>query len=156
MPSQSYSGQYEHRLDDRGRIAIPADFRASFGTDGYLMPGADGQLELHSREGYEEIKQTRTDAADQSAEGRSLRRLFFGHSFRVQADRQGRIVIPAELRELRGINGVTFIVGMGDYFEIWSEAAWRAESSQLDENYADLLEGLARIADAPSDEAEPS
>ncbi|MXX31233.1 MAG: hypothetical protein F4Z51_03135 [Chloroflexi bacterium] len=143
-----FTGEYEHRIDDRGRLAIPAAYRMLFEHSGYLLPGPDGQLELYTPEGYAQEKRTRTANNKLRAEDRRLARGFFGRVRQVDLDRQGRIVIPQPMREQRGLSGDTTIIGMGDYLEIWNSDAWRSEQSEIDDSYAQLLQDLAATLDA--------
>ena len=143
MASVDFTGEYEHRLDDRGRLAIPAAYRTFFEHGGFLLPGPDGQIELYTPDGYQMEKQVRTIGDKRRASARRLARSFFGRARRVEIDRQGRILIPPQLRDERSLDGATVIVGMGEYLEIWSADTWQAEQAEIDEAYADLLQDLA-------------
>ena len=143
MATLDFTGEYEHRVDDRGRLAIPAAYRLLFEHGGFLLPGPDGQLELYTPDGYAQEKRMRTVGDKLKATDRRLARSFFGRVRRVDLDRQGRIVIPQPLREQRDLHGDTTIIGMGDYLEIWSSDAWRTEQSAIDDSYAQLLQDLA-------------
>ncbi|MDE2966067.1 MAG: cell division/cell wall cluster transcriptional repressor MraZ [Chloroflexota bacterium] len=143
MATVDFTGEYEHRLDDRGRLAIPAGYRPLFEHGGYLLPGPDGQIELYTPEGYNAEKQVRTVGDKLRPSARRLARSFFGRVRRVEIDRQGRILIPPQMRDERGLSGDTTIIGMGDYLEIWNSDAWHSEQSEIDESYAELLQGLA-------------
>ena len=154
MAEPQFTGTYEHRIDERGRLAIPAPFRGGFGYGGVLLLGPDHQLELYTADGFERMVDERQRGAGHDRDARRLRRAIHARSERVQLDRQGRITIPAPMRERRGIEGLTFVAGLGGYIEIWSEDAWAEESSEVDEVFAELLEGLARIAAVEDDEAQ--
>ena len=156
MATFDFTGEYEHRLDDRGRLAIPSAYRGLFEQGGYLLPGPDGQIELYTPEGYQAEKQVRTVGDKLRPSARRLARSFFGRVRRVEIDRQGRILIPPPMREERGLNGATVIIGMGDYLEIWNAENWRSEADEIDEVYAALLEGLAESLDASSRTEESS
>ena len=143
MATVDFTGEYEHRLDDRGRLAIPSAYRGLFEHGGYLLPGPDGQLELYTPEAYQAEKQVRTVNDKLRPAARRLARSFFGRVRRVETDRQGRILIPPQMREERGITGDTTIVGMGEYLEIWNSDAWHSEQSEIDESYGELLQALA-------------
>ncbi len=163
MATIDFTGEFEFRVDDRGRLAIPAAYRALFEHGGYLLPGPDGQLELYTPDGYAEEKRVRTVGDKLRPSGRRLARSFFGRVRRVDLDRQGRIVIPAPMREERALNGSTVVVGMGGYLEIWNADAWKTEQGEIDEVYAELLEGLADAlidtvpaSSAPNPTEEPS
>ncbi len=143
MATVDFTGEYEHRLDDRGRLAIPSAYRGLFEQGGYLLPGPDGQLELYTPEGYAAEKQVRTVADKRRPSARRLARNFFGRVRRIETDRQGRILIPPQMRKERSIDGATTIIGMGDYLEIWNTDAWQSEQVELDDAYAELLQDLA-------------
>lgn len=143
MATVDFTGEYEHRLDDRGRLAIPSAYRGLFEHGGYLLPGPDGQLELYTPEAYQAEKQVRTVNDKLRPAARRLARSFFGRVRRVETDRQGRILIPPQMREERNITGDTTIVGMGEYLEIWNSDAWHSEQSEIDESYGELLQALA-------------
>ena len=148
MATVDFTGEYEHRLDDRGRLAIPSAYRGLFEQGGYLLPGPDGQIELYTPEAYAAEKEVRTVADKRRPSARRLARSFFGRVRRVETDRQGRILIPPQLREERGLSGATTIIGMGDYLEIWNTSAWQSEQAQIDDAYAELLQDLADAIDA--------
>lgn len=143
MATVDFTGEYEHRLDDRGRLAIPSAYRGLFEHGGYLLPGPEGQLELYTPEAYQAEKQIRTVNDKLRPAARRLARSFFGRVRRVETDRQGRILIPPQMREERSITGDTTIVGMGEYLEIWNSEAWHSEQAEIDESYGELLQALA-------------
>ena len=147
MATVDFTGEYEHRLDDRGRLAIPSPYRWLFEGGGYLLPGADGQLELFTPEGYQAEKRIRTVSGMRRLSERRLARRFFGRVRRVEIDRQGRILIPQQMREERQLSGPTVLIGMGDYLEIWNPTVWQSEQSEIDESYAELLQDLADAID---------
>lgn len=155
MATVDFTGEYEHRLDDRGRLAIPSAYRGLFEHGGYLLPGPDGQLELYTPEAYQAEKQVRTVNDKLRPAARRLARSFFGRVRRVETDRQGRILIPPQMREERSITGDTTIVGMGEYLEIWNSDAWHSEQSEIDESYGELLQALADSLE-PSNDHEDS
>ncbi len=155
MPTIDLIGEFEHRLDERGRLALPSAYRGLFEYGGYLLPGPDGQIELYTPEGYDEMKRQRTANSSLHQSSRQLRRGFFGRIHRVELDRQGRILIPAHLRSLRQLEGTVSIVGMGDYLEIWQAEAWETEQSEIDEAYARLLEELTEAMNSTAASREP-
>lgn len=155
MATVDFTGEFEYRLDDRGRLAIPSAYRSLFEHGGYLLPGPDGQIELYTPEAYQAEKQIRTVGDKLRPSARRLARSFFGRVRRVETDRQGRILIPPQMREERGLNGATTIVGMGEYLEIWNTDAWYSEQAEIDESYAELLQNLADSL-GPTNQSEES
>lgn len=139
MPSNGFRGLFEHQLDDRGRLAVPARYRGRFENGGIVMPGPDGSIDLYTPDEYERVVAERIDEAPRGRASRRLRRALYANTFEVQLDRQGRILLPQRFRSTHQLGGATVIAGNGECLEIWSSERWNAEQQQIDD-YADLLE----------------
>lgn len=121
-------GAFEHSLDGRGRVAIPAVFRRVLHEGGVLRPGQDGCLELYSREAFaDETARRLGDSGTRRIGDRRLRRSFLPEAQSVDLDAQGRIVIPPDMRERAGLDGRVSLLGLGDYVEIWDPRRWGEE-----------------------------
>jgi len=124
-----FLGQYNHNLDDKGRLTIPARFRETLAEEGaYIMQGFDSNLLILSESTFNQIYQRLNQASLTDANVRLLRRLLFATASRADIDKAGRILIPPYLRETAGIDSEAVVVGAGKYIEIWSTDHW---SSQL-------------------------
>ena len=145
MPQPGFRGSFEHRLDDRGRLAVPARYRGRFEQGGTMIPGPDQSLELYPADQFEELIQSRIPAGRHGA-ARNIRRALYAQAFDVELDRQGRILVPPPLRELRSLGGDTVITGMGDCLEIWSADAWQRQQQDVLESYAELLESDGAVS----------
>ena len=123
-----FYGRYEHSLDGRGRVAIPAVYRRELHDGGVLRPADDGCLELYTHEGFrEETARRLGDSGTRRRSDRQRRRDFLPDAFGfTQLDQQGRIVIPQEMREHAGLEGRVTLVGLGDYVEVWDPERWAA------------------------------
>ncbi len=139
MASNGFRGLFEHQLDDRGRLAIPARYRARFEKVGIVMPGPDGSIDLYTPDDHERVVAELIAAAPRGRAARQLRRALYANAFEVPIDRQGRIVLPLPFRESHQLGGATVIAGNGECLEIWSAERWQAEQQQIGD-YADLLE----------------
>jgi len=121
-----FVGQFEHALDIKGRIVLPASFRASFDQSGFLIKGSEGCLALLTPERFRDIAQT---MASRSEEGdvrhRSAKRSFGAGASRVLPDKQGRIAVPEDLRSFAQLDRDCVIVGAIDEVEIWDSARWQ-------------------------------
>ena len=121
-----FVGQFEHALDVKGRIVLPASFRASFDQSGFLIKGPEGCLALLTPERFPDIAQT---MASRSEEGdvrhRSAKRSFGAGASRVLPDKQGRIAVPEELRSFAQLERDCVIVGAIDEVEIWDSSRWQ-------------------------------
>lgn len=120
-----FYGNYEHSLDARGRIAIPATYRREFDYGGVLRPADDGCIELYTHEGFRlETERRLGDSGTRRRDDRDRRRDFFPNAFRVDLDQQGRIVIPQEMREQAVLENRVTLIGLGDYIELWDPRRW--------------------------------
>ena len=134
-----FVGEYLHNVDTKGRVAIPARFRAKIERGAVLTRGMDSCLTVYPMETWERKAQALDNIAD-TRKRHAVERQFFAAAFEVELDAQGRIVIPPKLRKYAGLNGEAVIVGARDRFEIWSGERWQ---SYLDELAGEDLSELA-------------
>lgn len=130
----TFYGSYEHSIDDRGRVAIPAKYRASFAVGVVLRLGPEGCVELYTPERFEEEKDLLLGESGglRTQEGRRQRRQFLAGVSDQELDKQGRIVLSPTLRAQAGLSEKATIVGCGDYIEIWDPARWERELASVE------------------------
>lgn len=126
-----FLGQYEHTIDEKGRMTIPARFRDIMENGAYITRGFDQNLVVWTAPAFEIIYQRINQLSITDPLARQLRRLIFAHADRVEVDRAGRILIPAFLRESLQLNGAVMVVGAGDTIEIWATDRWEEQEVQL-------------------------
>jgi len=119
-----FFGRYEHSLDDKGRVILPSKFRAPFEHGGYLTAYQDGCLSLWTPEEFETQMQAMQERAKEGRSDRNLVRLWASTSHELEIDRQGRMAIPAQLREYAGLEGDVLVLGAIDRVELWNRASW--------------------------------
>jgi MraZ protein len=117
-----FKGQFEHTVDDRGRLAVPARYRSDFERGGVMTIAGDGCAELYTPEGFDRMSAYVAAMPRTTADGRDARRDFYGRAFDVELDKQGRILIPARVRQDMGLEGAVTIVGSFECFEVWNPA----------------------------------
>ncbi len=133
-----FFGQYHHNLDEKGRLMVPARFRNELAAAGaYVMEGFDRNLMVMAASTFERIADqvAQTNLLDQKA--RILSRKIFSNAYPVDVDRAGRILLPLNLRPLADLEAEVVVVGVGDYFELWSPANWAGQVETLRELSAD-------------------
>ena len=140
-----FLGEFEHAIDDKGRVAIPARFREELGEGMVLTRGFDQCLQAFPRARWQELSAKVSSLSLGSAEARNLRRMLFANAAEVEVDRQGRILIPQNLREYAGLAEQVVITGLDTYFELWSGERWAATLEQLDSEGPNIAEQLARL-----------
>jgi MraZ protein len=126
-----FLGEYFHSVDGKGRLAIPARFRSKIERGAVLTRGVDPCLYVYPMEVWEQ-KARELDAANISPrQRRMIERRFFGMSFELELDAQGRIVVPAKFRQYAGLNGEAMVIGARDRFEVWSTERWNAYADEM-------------------------
>jgi MraZ protein len=125
----TFYGTYEHSIDERGRLAIPARYRNSLADGAVLRIGPDGCVELYSSEGFEAEVQLRLgeQRSTREVDGRRIRRTFLPGAYDIELDRQGRVLVPQGLRGDAALDDRAVIIGCGDYVEIWNPERWTNE-----------------------------
>jgi MraZ protein len=129
-----FLGEYEHSVDTKGRVAVPAKFRTQLEGGLVVTRGFERCLQVYPMERWAELSDRVSSLPIGSADSRRLRRLLFASAFDTELDKQGRILLPANLREHAGIGDIAVVAGMNTYFEIWSQADWDAAMESLDDD----------------------
>jgi MraZ protein len=127
-----FLGQYQHNLDDKGRLMIPARYRDLLAAGAFITQGFDRCLMVMTDAYFQDVyaRINSMNMADPAA--RMLRRLILSNAYAVDVDRVGRILVPQNLREFLGISsGELVVAGQGEYFEVWSPAEWQAQMERL-------------------------
>lgn len=134
-----FFGTFEHSVDERGRVAIPARYRSAFVDGGVLRVGPEGAVEMYTQGTFEEEVQRRlaTENGNRTAEARRIRRSFLPDAYAVELDKQGRILVPPQIRDESDLTNKILIIGCGDYLELWHPEKWAGEQQALDERSED-------------------
>jgi MraZ protein len=119
-----FVGRYEHTLDSKGRVILPAKFRASFEHGGFLTENREGCLALWTPGEFERQKAAMLERATSGRTGRNRARLWAANSQDVEIDRQGRMAIPVHLREFASLENDVLVAGAIDRVELWSPTVW--------------------------------
>lgn len=137
-----FLGEFQHTLDDKGRVILPARFRERLSTGLVVTRGMDRCLDVWPRSAYEKrVEETRALPREHKR-ARWHRRLLTSGAHDDVPDSQGRIVIPSGLREFAGLNRELVICGNDDKVEIWDLRRWEAELELAEADFADLDEPL--------------
>jgi MraZ protein len=136
-------GEHEHSLDDKNRLTLPAKLREHLGDRVVVSRGMDGCLFAYAREDWETLA-GRIRALDPlSRESRVMQRHFFAGAVTAELDKQGRMVLPANLLAGAGIGREVTVAGVYDHLEIWDRAAWRAHLAEVEGSAENVAERLA-------------
>jgi transcriptional regulator MraZ len=119
-----FFGTYGHSLDSKGRVILPARFRTAFEHGGYLTQYRDGCLALWTPEQFEIQMEEVQARAVTGRSDRNMARLWAAGTQDLEVDRQGRMVLPARMREYAGLESDVVVVGVIDRVELWDPARW--------------------------------
>ena len=137
-------GEFEHTIDDKNRLTLPAKFRSAFSGGIVVTRGMDGCLYAYATDAWEGLVQSRLASLDPlSKEGRRMQRFFYSGAAEGELDKQGRVNVPAALIEHAGLGREVVVAGVNDHVEIWDREAWRRELAEVEGSAEDVAERLA-------------
>jgi MraZ protein len=136
-------GEYEHTLDDKNRLTLPAKFRDAFAGGVVVTRGMDGCLYAYSREDFARLVERMRTLDQLSRESRVLQRHFFSGASDAELDKQGRVMIPAALLASGGLAREVVVAGVYDHIEIWDRARWRTHLEEVEGSAEHVAERLA-------------
>jgi MraZ protein len=141
-------GAYDHTIDDKNRLTLPAKFRQAFADGVFVTRGLDGCLFAYRREDWNRLVESRLAPLDPlSPETRRLQRFFYAGASESELDKQGRVMIPAQLLEHAKLGREVVVAGVNDRLEIWDRVAWRKELAEVEGSAEDVAERLAAQRD---------
>jgi MraZ protein len=140
-----FLGEFEHSLDDKGRLAIPAKFRPELGQGLVLTRGLDRCLFAWPMAEWQIVADKLGRLSLMHAEARRLQRLLFAGAVDTQLDRLGRVLVPAFLRGYAGLQDAVVVAGVLNRIEIWDGAQWADERTAAEAQSAELAEHLSEL-----------
>jgi len=141
-------GEFEHTLDDKNRLTLPARFRQSFSGGGVVTRGLDGCLHVYAREEWEGLVESRLGSLDPlSGDDRKMQRYFFSGAAEFEPDKQGRIMVPSALIDHGKLGRDVVVAGVYDHLEIWDRKAWRDQMREVEGSAEHVAERLATKRD---------
>lgn len=138
-----FMSEYNHTLDAKGRLIIPAKFREVLGDEFVVSKGMDGCLFVYTNEDWIEFEHKVKSMSMINKQARMFSRIFLPGSVTVETDKQGRILLPVNLREYAGLEKDVVLAGVGSRVEIWDKEKWDElnAGANLDE-IMEAMEGL--------------
>lgn len=141
-----FLGTYTHTLDDKGRLTIPAKFREQLEHGLVITRGLDGCLFVFTHEDWQRLTEILGEKLPfTQSSGRQLSRFFFAGADDSTIDRQGRILIPAYLREYAQLESEVIVAGANTRLELWNPEQWRASMVQVEANAEAIAEQFGNI-----------
>jgi MraZ protein len=139
----AFRGHYQHSLDAKNRLSIPARFRAAFASGVVLAKDPETCVAIWPPERHELIlERALGDLNPMSKQYKAVSRYYQGNSFDLELDSAGRVTVPAKLLEYAGLEREVMVVGVGDHLEVWDQDAWDKHQSALDAEIEEVTEQL--------------
>lgn len=137
-----FSGEYEYKLDEKGRVPIPPKFRRDLKEGVVLMPGVEQCINIYPLSEWKKVATTLTTGAIAPSKVRRLNRAFFATAFNLTIDGQGRIALPVPLRDYARIDDEVVVAGTNTYMELWNKEQWESEKTISQEQAWQIIESL--------------
>jgi MraZ protein len=138
-----FLGEFEHSIDDKSRLAVPARFRPAL-EDGLVMArGVERCLVIYDSESWRAVSERVRNLNPWQEDARRMQRHFFSGAVPAQPDKLGRVVIPQFLRTYAQLETEVVVVGLADRIEVWSRSEWQRVRTEAERDSAELAEHLA-------------
>jgi MraZ protein len=139
-----FYGEFDYKIDEKGRVPIPPKFRNALKDGVVLTPGAEKCITAYTPVEWKKLSTTLTTSPLSRSKMRKLSRALFATAFSTRIDNQGRIAIPAPLREHAGIIDDVIIAGANTYLEIWNKVFWEEEKETSQQQAWQIIESLEK------------
>ena len=136
-------GEYNHTIDAKGRLIIPSKFRDTLGDEFVVTKGLDGCLFVYDNAEWSAFEEKLKSLPLTNKDARQFVRFFLAGATLAEVDKQGRILIPSNLREFAGLEKEVVLVGVASRVEIWSKARWEDAASYDD--VEEIAEHMAEL-----------
>ena len=142
-----FMGEYRHAIDAKGRIILPADFRQELGVTLIITKGLDKCLFLYGQQAFEDLAEKLRALPLAKAEARAMVRFFFAGARTLECDKQGRFLVPANLRSYAGIalKEDVVLTGADNRIEVWSKSQWNEYSGEIEPEVTSIAASLAEL-----------
>jgi len=137
-----FLGEYQHSLDEKGRVIMPARFREQLGASFFITRGLDGCLFVYPREEWLKLSNEVQNLPLARKDARAFSRMLFSGAVEVECDKQGRVSIPNVLRDYAAIQKDLVIIGVSARIEIWAADTWAELTREVAGKFEELAEKL--------------
>lgn len=140
-----FMGEFQHTVDSKGRLIVPARFREGLGDRFIVTKGLDSCLFVYPLQEWSVVEQKLKSLPFTRADARAFVRFFFSGACECEVDKQGRILLPANLREYARLEKEVVVVGVSTRAEIWSKEMWENYSTQSQASFEELAEKIVDL-----------
>lgn len=137
-----FMGEYQHNIDSKGRLIMPAKFRDELEEIFVITKGLDGCLFVYPLSEWQQLEKKLKQLPFTRKDARAFARFFFSGAVECELDKQGRVLLPANLRNYANLKKEVVVIGLANRLEIWSQDIWEKYSNSTAENYEELAEKM--------------
>ncbi len=140
-----FIGEYNHSLDDKGRMAIPVKFRRELNKGAVVTRGLDNCLFLYTKTEWEKLAEKLAALPISQSNSRAFSRLMLAGAMDLELDKQGRVILPEYLRQFAGIKKNLVITGLYNRLEIWDQELWNKYKNQTEAESGAIAEKMGEL-----------
>jgi len=137
-----FMGEFRHSIDSKGRLIVPSKFREGLGDSFVVTRGLDHCLFAYPFEEWRNLEQKLKQLPMNRGDARAFMRLLFSGAVDVEIDKQGRVLIPQNLRDYARLDREVVVLGVSSRVEVWSQELWEKYSDEATESFEELAEKL--------------
>jgi MraZ protein len=140
-----FIGEYNHTIDEKGRLALPAKMRGKLVDGAVVTRGLDGCLFVYTKEEWQKLADKLANLPLTNANSRAFSRLMLAGAMDVEFDKLGRILLPGYLREFANLKNKAVVAGLYSRIEIWNDEAWKEYKTKTEANTEEITQNLAEL-----------
>lgn len=140
-----FLGEYQHNLDSKGRVAVPAKFRGNFKSGAIVSRGLDHCLFVFEKKEWSVFIKKIKSLSMYKSNSRAFNRMIFTGATEVDLDAQGRVLLADYLREYAGLKKQVVVAGLYNRLEIWDEESWKKYKKKTEASFEDISEQLGEL-----------
>ncbi|MDD4289864.1 MAG: division/cell wall cluster transcriptional repressor MraZ [Patescibacteria group bacterium] len=140
-----FIGEYNHTIDEKGRLAVPVKFRTDFKPGAVVTKGLDNCLFVFTKKAWNELAEKLSKLPISQSKSRAFARLMLAGAMDVKLDSQGRIILPEYLREYSSLKKKTVVAGVYNRLEIWDENLWNVYRNSIEKESTNIANELGDL-----------
>ena len=140
-----FMGEFHHNIDDKARLVLPSKFREELGDSFIVTRGLEGCLFVYSQTEWKIFEDKLRTFPLTNKDARALIRFFLAGAMECEIDKQGRFLIPSNLREFAGLEKEVVVIGVLDKIEIWSKDKWLKYSEEENNSADEIAEKMSNL-----------
>ena len=137
-----FMGEFQHNIDVKGRMIVPAKFREGLGSQFIVTRGLDKCLFIYPMQEWQEVEEKLKKLPLTKKDARAFTRFFFSGAIECEVDKQGRINLPQTLRTYADLDKECIVIGVSNRVELWAKDVWDTYFAESEESFAEIAENL--------------